>query len=152
MACTLTRTPSGRALSLAGVYVAQGWLCACHRRAAAMKILDPNMPDGTYDWRDNRRVVKEGVRLFIEGTDTLAGSVVTLDTCVRNFVRFTGCTLGEAIRCATYNPAKCMGIENRKGTLRAGADADLVVLNRQGDVLSTWVHGRQVWTRAALSA
>ena len=39
----------------------------------AMKILDPNMPDGTYDWRDGRRVVKEGVRLYIEGTDTLAG-------------------------------------------------------------------------------
>ncbi|KAI5116892.1 hypothetical protein M0805_004160 [Coniferiporia weirii] len=113
----------------------------------AMKILDPNMPDGTYEWRDDRRVVKEGVRLFIEGTDTLAGSVVTLNTCVRNFARFTGCTLGEAIRCATYNPAKCLGIENRKGTLRAGADADLVVLDHQGAVLSTWVHGQQVWSR-----
>ncbi|KAH8108982.1 Metallo-dependent hydrolase [Phellopilus nigrolimitatus] len=74
----------------------------------AMKILDPNMPDGVYDWRDERRVVKEGVRLYIEGTDTLAGSVVTLDTCVRNFARFTGCTLGEALKCATYNPAKCV--------------------------------------------
>ena len=81
------------------------------------------MPDGTYDWRDGRRVTKEGARLYIEGTDTLAGrfvsfvlnlvpwiyhdaSVVTLDTCIRNFVRFTGCTLGEAIKCATFNPAK----------------------------------------------
>ena len=71
-----------------------------------MKILDPNMPNGVYDWRYGRRVVKDGVRLYIEGTDTLAGSVVTLDTCVRNFARFTGCTLGEAIKCATYNPAK----------------------------------------------
>ena len=77
-----------------------------------------------------------------------ADSVVTLDKCVRNFSRFTGCSLGEAIKCATYNPAKCLGIENKKGTLRAGADADLIVLNRKGYVQSTWVAGRQVWTRA----
>ncbi|KAL5478928.1 NAG2 [Sanghuangporus weigelae] len=114
----------------------------------AMKILDPNMPNGTYDWRDGRRVVKEGVRLYIEGTDTLAGSVVTLDTCVRNFVRFTGATLGEALKCATYNPAKCLNIETKKGTLRPGADADLVVLNKEGQVLSTWVRGRRVWKRS----
>lgn len=114
----------------------------------AMKILDPNMPDGTYDWRDGRRVVKEGVRLYIEGTDTLAGSVVTLDTCVRNFVRFTGCTLGEALKCTTFNPAKCLRIENKKGTLRPEADADLVVLDKNGTVLSTWVRGRRVWTRS----
>ena len=74
-------------------------------------------------------------------------SVVTLDKCVRNFTRFTGCSLGEAIKCATYNPAKCLGIENKKGTLRAGADADLIVLNRKGYVQSTWVRGKQVWTR-----
>ncbi|OCB85878.1 Metallo-dependent hydrolase [Sanghuangporus baumii] len=112
----------------------------------AMKILDPNMPNGTYDWRDGRRVVKEGVRLYIEGTDTLAGSVVTLDTCVRNFVRFTGATLGEALKCATYNPAKCLNIETKKGTLRPGADADLVVLNKEGQVLSTWVSARVDYT------
>lgn len=44
-----------------------------------MKILDPNMPDGTYDWRDGRRVTKEGFRLYIEGTDTLAGRYAITD-------------------------------------------------------------------------
>lgn len=74
-------------------------------------------------------------------------SVVTLDTCVRNFSRFTGCSLGEAIKCATFNPARCLGIENQKGTLRPGADADLVVLDRSGNVLRTWVRGKEVWKR-----
>ena len=41
----------------------------------------------------------------------------------------------------------CLGIENKKGTLRAGADADLVVLDRSGVVLSTWVRGREVWAK-----
>lgn len=89
-----------------------------------MKILDPHLQDGVHEWRDGKRFVKEGDKLYLEGTDTLAGrydrraevgrvlimsvchSVVTLDKCVRNFVRFTGCTLGEAIKCATLNPAK----------------------------------------------
>jgi len=113
----------------------------------AMKILDPNLRDGVHEWRDGKRFVKEGVKLYLEGTNTLAGSVVTLDTCVRNFAKFTGCTLGEAIKCATYNPAKCVGIENRKGTLRAGADADLIVLDKNGVVLKTWVKGKEVWSR-----
>ncbi|KAF7315096.1 Carbohydrate esterase family 9 protein [Mycena indigotica] len=113
----------------------------------AMKILDPNLRDGVHEWRDGKRFVKEGDKLYLEGTNTLAGSVVTLDKCVRNFSRFTGCSLGEAIKCATFNPAKCLGIENQKGTLRPGADADLVVLDRQGNPVSTWVKGRQVWSK-----
>ncbi|KAJ7209755.1 carbohydrate esterase family 9 protein [Mycena pura] len=111
----------------------------------AMKMLDPNLRDGAHEWRDGQRIVKEGDKLYLEGTNTLAGSVVTLDKCVRNFSRFTGCSLGEAIKCATFNPAKCLGIEDRKGTLRPGADADLIVLDRQGNLVSTWVKGRQVW-------
>nr|GAT57872.1 carbohydrate esterase family 9 protein [Mycena chlorophos] len=111
----------------------------------AMKILDPNLRDGVHEWRDGKRFVKEGDKLYLEGTNTLAGSVVTLDKCVRNFSRFTGCSLGEAIKCATFNPAKCLGIEDRKGTLRPGADADLVVLDRQGNPVSTWVRGKHVW-------
>ncbi|CAL1711978.1 unnamed protein product [Somion occarium] len=114
----------------------------------AMKILDPHLRDGIHEWRDGKRFVKEGDKLYLEGTDTLAGSVVTLDKCVRNFSRFTGCSLGEAIKCATLNPARCLGIENKKGTLRPGADADLVVLDRKGYVQSTWVKGKEVWSRA----
>lgn len=113
----------------------------------AMKILDPHLKDGVHPWRDGRNFVKEGDKLYLEGTTTLAGSVVTLDKCVRNFAHFTGCSLAESIKCATFNPARCLGIENRKGTLRAGADADLVVLDRQGNVISTWIRGKVVWEK-----
>lgn len=78
---------------------------------------------------------------------THPASVVTLDKCVRNFTKFTGCTLGQALKCATLNPARCLGIENKKGTLRPGADADLVVMDKAGHVLATWVKGVEVWTR-----
>lgn len=67
---------------------------------------------------------------------------------MRNFTRFTGCSLGEALKCATLNPARCLGIEGRKGTLRPGADADLVVMDESGHVLATWVKGVEAWTKA----
>ncbi len=40
---------------------------------------------------------------------------------------------------------RCLNIENKKGTLRPGADADLIVLDRHGNVLSTWIKGKKVW-------
>ncbi|KAH7883226.1 carbohydrate esterase family 9 protein [Phlebopus sp. FC_14] len=113
----------------------------------AMKILDPHLKDGIHEWRDGRRFYKEGDKLYLEGTTTLAGSVITMDKCVRNFTRFTGCSVGEAIKCATFNPARCLGLEHKKGTLRPGADADLVVLDGDGEVYSTWVRGKMVWEK-----
>ncbi|KIJ15533.1 carbohydrate esterase family 9 protein [Paxillus involutus ATCC 200175] len=109
-----------------------------------MKILDPHLKDGIHEWCDGRRFYKEGDKFYLED-----GQRNSLDKCVRNFARFTGCSLGEAIKCATFNPAKCLGIENKKGSLRAGADADLIVLNRQGEVLrlGTWEKGKLVWEK-----
>jgi N-acetylglucosamine-6-phosphate deacetylase len=43
---------------------------------AAMKILDPHLKDGVHEWRDGQRFVKEGAKLYLEGTDTLAGRCV----------------------------------------------------------------------------
>jgi len=42
-----------------------------------MKILDPNLKDGVHEWRDGRRFYKEGDKLYLEGTTTLAGRYVS---------------------------------------------------------------------------
>jgi N-acetylglucosamine-6-phosphate deacetylase len=52
--------------------------------------------------------------------------------------------IGKALKCLQ----RCLGIEDRKGTLRAGADADFVVFDEDGYVLSTWVDGKVVWNRS----
>lgn len=44
----------------------------------AMKILDPNLRDGIHEWRDGKRFVKEGDKLYLEGTTTLAGRYMSL--------------------------------------------------------------------------
>ncbi|KAF8492546.1 Metallo-dependent hydrolase [Russula emetica] len=99
--------------------------------AVAMKILDLHLKDRVHEWRDGKRFVKEGAKLYLEGTVTVTGR----------------CSLGEAIKCVTFDPARRLGIEDRKGKLRPGADADLVILDRSGNVLSTWVRGNEVWKK-----
>jgi N-acetylglucosamine-6-phosphate deacetylase len=47
------------------------------------------LKDGVHERRDSKRFVKEGAKLYLEGT-TFAGSILTLDAGVRNFVKFTG--------------------------------------------------------------
>jgi N-acetylglucosamine-6-phosphate deacetylase len=71
----------------------------------------------------------------------LAGSVLTQDRAVRNMVAMTGVSLLEAVRMASYNPACLLGLEQRKGWLREGADADLVLLQPDGSVAGAMVGG-----------
>lgn len=54
---------------------------------------------------------------------------MTLVECLSNFVNWTGAPLGTAIRTATETPARMLGLDVVKGSLRPGADADLVVLD-----------------------
>jgi len=71
----------------------------------------------------------------------LAGSVLTQDCAVRNMMRLTGISLCDAVRMASWNPAQLIGLGDRKGSLRPGADADLVVLEPNGDVMGVMVAG-----------
>ncbi len=71
----------------------------------------------------------------------LAGSVLTLDRAVRNTMQFAHISLQHAIRMATLNPARVLGIEKRKGNLSVGADADIAVFTPAGEVVRTIVGG-----------
>ena len=71
----------------------------------------------------------------------LAGGVLTQDRAIRNMVSFTGVTLCDAVRMASWNPARLLGIEDRKGCLRPGADADVVLLHPDGTVVGTMARG-----------
>ena len=82
-------------------------------------------------------------RLACRNTEgTLAGSVLTLDQAVHNMMEFTGVAFQDAVTMATLNPARLLGLEQRKGSLHPGADADLVVLNADGTVAGVMARGR----------
>ena len=56
-------------------------------------------------------------------------------------MRLTGISLCDAVRMASWNPAQLIGLGDRKGSLRPGADADLVVLEPNGNVMVVMVAG-----------
>ena len=84
------------------------------------------MPDGKYMLGKFEVTVSGGVCRNAEGK--LAGSTLTLDRALRNIVGL-GASLGDALRMLTLNPATLLGVEFKKGSLRTGADADIVLLN-----------------------
>jgi len=106
------------------------------------------LPEGSYQLGAMTVEIKDNMA-HIAGTDTLAGSVATMDSCVRNFREFSDCSVVEAIKAATENPACCLGLSNRKGTLSFGADADLVLLDDSLNVLATFVNGQLGYLRQA---
>ena len=102
------------------------------------------LPDGNYHLGENQ-VCKKGIKVTVNGTDTLAGSAATLDFCVKQFRLYTGCELSKCLECATLHPAQCLGVDKFKGSLDFGYDADFVVLNDRLDVLKTYVSGKKVF-------
>lgn len=99
------------------------------------------MPDGNYKLGGLEVTVSGGVCRNAEGK--LAGSTLTLDRALRNIVGL-GASLGDAVRMLTANPAGVLGLEFKKGALRAGADADIVLLNESLHVTQVFARGEAV--------
>lgn len=96
------------------------------------------MPNGEYRLGSYKVHVRAG---HCESHGKLAGSVLTLDLAVRNAMRFARISFQDSLRLATVNPARVMGIEQHKGVLQAGADADIVVFSAAGEVRQTIIGG-----------
>jgi N-acetylglucosamine-6-phosphate deacetylase len=105
------------------------------------------LPEGIYDLGGQKVMVK-GEQAKLED-DTLAGSVLTMNKAVHNMVTKAGIPLPEAVQMASYNPAKLLGIADKKGTLEPGKDADIVILNKNFETELTMVSGQVVFRREA---
>jgi N-acetylglucosamine-6-phosphate deacetylase len=103
-------------------------------------IRGTGLPDGAYDNKGQKFVVVDGVARTPEGG--LSGSTLSLDQAVRNTMKFTHRPITEILPMATSIPAAAMGLEGRKGIIKAGADADLVFLNRDFLVERAFVQGK----------
>jgi N-acetylglucosamine-6-phosphate deacetylase len=103
------------------------------------------LPDGSpFELSGKDCIVKNGVCLLADRS-ALAGSAARMSDLVRMMVREVKVPLNEAVCMATENPARAIGLET-KGRLAVGADADLVVLSPQIEVVQTFASGREVWS------
>ena len=84
-------------------------------------------PDGEYAIAGQPVVVKNGKALTLDGA--LAGSTLDLWDGVKNLMRFTGVSLADAVRCATCNPARMVGLESLVGSIAEGKRADLIMVD-----------------------
>ena len=100
------------------------------------------MPDGSYRLAGAEVIVSAG-RASVAGGGPIAGSTLTMDGAVRNAVRFLDLSLEEACIAASSNPARLLGLGDRKGAISPGLDADLVVLDEELRVCGTLIAG--VW-------
>jgi N-acetylglucosamine-6-phosphate deacetylase len=96
------------------------------------------MPDGKYMLGGFEVTVTGGICRNAQGV--LAGSTLTLDRALRNVVAL-GIPLADTLRMLTLNPAKLLGIEFKKGALRTGADADIVLLDDNLQIKNVYVRG-----------
>jgi N-acetylglucosamine-6-phosphate deacetylase len=99
------------------------------------------MPEGKYMLGDMEVTVTGGVCRNADGI--MAGSILTLDRALRNVVKL-GVPLEDAVRMLTLNPAALLGIEFKKGALRLGADADIVLLGEDLEIRRVWARGLPV--------
>jgi len=107
------------------------------------------MPEGEYLLGGIKNgqpvIVEEGVAKVMDRS-CFAGSVATADRLVRTMVRLAGCIVEEAVRMITVNPARIMGILDRKGTIEAGKDADIVIFDDDINVARTIINGKTVYS------
>ena len=75
---------------------------------------------------------------------SLVGSIATMDVLVRTMAQNAGVPLADAVRMASETPARLMGVDDRKGSLQRGKDADIVILDRKLNVRSVWSMGHLV--------
>ena len=101
------------------------------------------MPDGEYELG--------GQPIFIKGIEcrladgTIAGSVLKLNEAVRNVLRHTNLAVNEAFNMASLNPAMAIRTDDRLGSLEAGKDADIIITDKDINIVKTIKKGRVIY-------
>lgn len=78
---------------------------------------------------DSRFIIEDGV-CKIADHSSLAGSIATMDVLVRTMVQKAGVSLEDAVKMATITPARLMKVDDKKGSLQRGKDADIVIFDK----------------------
>jgi N-acetylglucosamine-6-phosphate deacetylase len=100
------------------------------------------MPYGEYELGGQAVTVKEGEARLHDGT--LAGSNTNLFECMKKAISF-GIPIEEAVEAASSVPARCLGIDDKKGNIQVGNDADFVVCDKEMNIKEVYKHGERVY-------
>jgi len=104
------------------------------------------MPPGSYRVWGIDVILEESI-IYVADRSAYAGSVATMDRCLRWLIESVGVSFHDALCMITKTPATILNLANRKGSLEAGMDADLVILDQNQNVAQTIVAGQVTFTR-----
>ena len=100
------------------------------------------LPEGKYQYNGKEYESKNGAAKYLDGT--LIGSTMSLWQIVLKFKTFTRCSLEDAIKTASRNPAKLLKLYNKVGSIEEGKQADLFLFNEDYFITYTIVRGRLI--------
>ena len=101
-------------------------------------------PGGAYQLGGHDIEIGEDGLARLKGTETIAGSTLFLNRGLKILVEDAMVPFDTALNSCTINPARCLGVDDRKGRIAAGIDADLVRLADDYGVLQTWCRGAKM--------
>ena len=101
----------------------------------------------TFEFAGQPLHVERGAARLVDGA--IAGSVLTMDQALRNALRMMGVSLSEAVGMLTLNPARAIHLDERKGRLRPGYDADLLLFSSDLTLQATFCRGQLVYASDA---
>ena len=102
------------------------------------------LPDGHYNFDRRVEIVRDNAIWLEDGR--LAGSILSLDKSILNMVRLGGLSLCHAVRAASLNPARVLGLDRQKGSIAPGKDADLVLFDEDINVKKVFINDSFVVT------
>lgn len=105
-------------------------------------IMACGMSDGNYSLGGQEVTLKNGAVRLKNGA--LAGSVLTLDRAIYNLYHNSDIPLYELVRMASYNGAKHCKVENHKGLIKEGYDADLIIFDNDINIKKVFIKGKQI--------
>ena len=104
-------------------------------------------PGGSYQLGGHDIEIGEDGLARLKGTDTIAGSTLRMNKGLKILVEEAQVPLDAAVNSCTLNPARCLGVDGRKGRIAAGCDAGLAVLDADYETAETWCRGVRCWVR-----
>lgn len=99
---------------------------------------------GYYELGGNAIEIRANGSAYLQGTNTLAGGTLKFNKGLQNLVEKVMIPIDWAINMCTINPARYLGVDDHKGKIMAGYDADMVVLDRDYEVVQVYAKGKAV--------
>ena len=136
-----------------GFHVNEEVVLATYKQFGAKRIvmitdamLGKDMPDGEYIF-SGLRCEKVGKHVRVKATGRIAGSAYGMNDMVKSMLNICHCSIKEIVQMTCINPSIVAKVDNHKGSLAPGKDADIILMDHEADIKRTFVRGKLAYAK-----